>query len=170
MPHELTFSCYSRLPLLNRDRTRQWFVDSLADARTKWPIDVWAWVIMPEHVHLLVAPRESNVDIGRFQGKVKERVARNAIRWLEIHAPERLPRITVKEGPRTRRRFWQPGGGYDRNITEVDALYASLTYIHMNPVKRGLVTLPEDWAWSSARYYAGISPAHLQMDPTLPSF
>lgn len=168
MPRELTFSCYARLPLLSRDRTRQWFVDALATARQEWPIDLWVWVIMPEHIHLLVAPRESGLRVGEFLGQIKEQVSRNAMIWLESHAPEWLPRLTVREGKKNRRRFWQPGGGYDRNIAEVETLYACLNYIHLNPVKRGLVERAEDWEWSSARWYAGETPTLLDMDRTLP--
>jgi putative transposase len=168
MPRELTFSCFQRLPLLNRDRSCLWFADALNETRTHWPVDLWAWVIMPEHVHVLVAPRETKVAVGRFQGEVKERTARPAIAWLEQHAPAWLSRLTVREGTRVRRRFWQPGGGYDRNIDHYDTLLVSINYIHMNPVKRGLVERPEDWPWSSARWYAGIRPVVVEMDATFP--
>jgi REP-associated tyrosine transposase len=168
-PRELTFSCYRGYPFLARERTCQWLVDAVEDARQKWPIDLWAWVIMPEHVHLVLAPRKSLLKIGTFQGFVKERVARQAIRWLEQNASDWIPRITVREGSRTRRRFWQPGGGYDRNIESVDTLESMIDYIHLNPVRRGLVEKPVDWPWSSARWYAGIRPAILAIDETLPA-
>ena len=61
-------------------------------------------------------------------------------------------------------RFWQPGGGYDRNITSTEALRAVIDYIHANPVRRGLVARAEDWEWSSARWYAGLRPVKLEMD------
>jgi putative transposase len=66
-----------------------------------------------------------------------------------------------------RRRFWQPGGGYDRNITSTEALRAMIDYIHANPVRRGLVARPEDWEWSSARWYAGLRPVKLEMDDSV---
>ena len=115
MPHALTFSCYHRFQFLDRDRTRQWFVEALQIELLKWPIDLWAWVIMPEHVHLIVSPREPGISVGRFAGRVKEAVSRRAVVWLKEHSPEWLARITVVEGTKTRHRFWQPGGGYDRN-------------------------------------------------------
>jgi putative transposase len=136
-PHELTFSCFKGYQFLARDRVRQWFVESLNKTRRSWPVDLLAWVIMPEHVHLLVAPREQNVLIGEFQGEIKERVARIAIDWLERNSPEWISRITVKEGKRTRRRFWQPGGGYDRNVDDVATLLHMIGYFHLNPVRRG---------------------------------
>jgi putative transposase len=167
-PRELTFSCYRRLRLLDRDRTRRWFVEALEVARREWPIDIWAYVIMPEHVHLLVSPREKGVDIGAFQGRVKSVVAKTAIHWLEENAPQWLSRITVREGAILRRRFWQPGGGYDRNIVEWDTLANAIEYIHPNPVRRRLVKQTVDWEWSSARWYAGLRPVPIDMDATLP--
>jgi putative transposase len=168
-PRELTFSCYKGFQFFSRERTCAWFVEAVKQARDEWPVDLWAWVIMPEHVHLLVAPRESDVKIGHFQGTIKERVARQAIRWMELNAPQWIPRITVREGRTTRRRFWQPGGGYDRNVEKLETLQSMIDYFHLNPVRRGLVDRAVDWEWSSARWYAGMNPVHLPMDRTIPT-
>ena len=166
--YELTFSCYRRFPFLSRDRTREWFVEALNQAREKLAFDLWAWVIMPEHVHLLVSPNGSQTTIGKIRSHIKEPVARRAMNYLEINAPEWLQKITVSEGSRTRRRFWQPGGGYDRNCTEIATAHAMIDYIHLNPVRRGLVEQSTDWEWSSARWYAGLRPVPIEVDATLP--
>jgi putative transposase len=166
-PRELTFSCYHGYPFFSRDRTCQWFVDAVEAARQKWSFDLWAWVLMPEHVHLILALQEASLEVGTIQGFVKERVARQAIGWLEQNATSWIPRITVREGLRTRRRFWQPGGGYDRNIESVDTLENMIDYIHLNPVRRGLVKKAIDWPWSSARWYAGLRPAIIEIDTTM---
>ena len=123
-PRELTFSCYRQYAFLNRDLTRQWLCEALDQARTKFGFQLWAYVIMPEHVHLLVYPGDVPERMSDFLRAVKEPVARKAIAHLESTAPHWLERLTVPEGPRTRRRFWQPGGGYDRNITSMAALRA----------------------------------------------
>jgi len=119
---------------------------------------------MPEHVHVLVYPGDIPEQISAFLQALKEPVARKAIRYLKEQSPKWLARITVHEGRRARRRFWQPGGGYDRNITSTKALRAMIDYIHANPVRRGLVARAEDWEWSSARWYAGLRPVKLDMD------
>jgi putative transposase len=72
--------------------------------------------------------------------------------------------VTVQEGRRERHRFWQPGGGYDRNITSTEALRAMIDYLHANPVRRGLVARAEDRECSSARWFAGLRPVKLEMD------
>jgi putative transposase len=123
---------------------------------------------MPEHVHLLVWPRAPALKVGSIAGEIKEQVARKAIGYLAEYAPEWLPRITVREGSRVRRRFWQPGGGFDRNVTELATVHHMIDYMHANPVRRGLVERPEQWEWSSARWYAGIRPVAIEMDRTLP--
>jgi putative transposase len=107
---ELTFSCYRRFAFLNRDRTRAWFVEELEGARKKWSFDLWGYVLMPEHVHLLIYPRGS-AKAGYIAGQIKEAVGRKAIAYLKTNAPHWLPRITVKEGDRVRHRFWQPSDG-----------------------------------------------------------
>jgi putative transposase len=165
---ELVFSCYRRYPFLNRDRTRLWFLEALEAARDEWSFDLWAYVLMPEHVHLLMYPRDPRLEVGRIAGHIKEAVARRAITHMEAHAPQWLSRITVREGGRIRRRFWQPGGGYDRNVVEPSTAHAMAEYLHANPVRRGLVTAAEEWEWSSARWYAGLRPVRIEIDKTLP--
>ena len=166
---ELTFSCYRGYALLSRDRTRLWFFEELEAARRRWSFELWAYVLMPEHAHLLIYPHGPEPEAGIIAGGIKESVARLAIAYLEKNAPHWLPRITVREGKRIRRRFWQPGGGYDRNGTEPATVHQMIEYIHANPVRRGLVATAEEWEWSSARWYAGIRPVRIEMDRTLPS-
>lgn len=166
---ELTFSCYRRFKFLTRERTCQWFINSLIEARDEFAVDLWAYVIMPEHVHLLIYPREEAVQVGRVAGSIKESVARPAIQFLQQNAPQWIPRITVHEGKRIRRRFWQPGGGYDRNVVKLSTVEKMIDYIHSNPVRRGLVGRPEDWPWSSAGWYAGVRPVPIEMDATIPT-
>ena len=128
-PRELTFYCYRHFEFLGRDRTREWFCEALDEARTKFAIQLWAYVVMPEHVHVLVYPGDAPERMSGFLQAVKEPVARKAIGYLKSNAPAWLARVTVREGRRLRHRFWQPGGGYDRNITSTEALRAMIDYI-----------------------------------------
>jgi putative transposase len=189
-PRELTFSCYPHYAFLTRGRTREWFREALESSRREFRLQLWAYVVMPEHVHLFVVPNTrvtggiagpleqcpllgtpyeapsncSDDPIPKFLQALKEPVARQAIAYLRTAAPEWLERLQVTEGRRTRYRFWQPGGGYDRNVTGTVALRTMIEYIHANPVRRGLVARAEDWEWSSARWYAGIRPAWIEID------
>lgn len=162
--HELTFSCYRGLPLLARDRTRRWLIEAVEKARRALDYDVWAYVVMPEHAHLIVRPRRREYDIAEFRKAVKEPVGRQAIEYLEANAPEWLERLTRTRGTRTERLFWQSGGGYDRNITEPATLMRMIDYLHLNPVRRGLVEGARDWEWSSAGWYEGAGQTVLVPD------
>ena len=125
------------------------------EARSKFDFQLWAYVFMPEHVHLLVLPNRSEYKMSAILQAVKEPVGRKAIKFLREHAPEWLPRITVKHGQRLERRFWQAGGGFDNHATDPRVILAMIEYIHGNPVRRGLVNQPEDWKWSSAGWFEG---------------
>ena len=153
--HELTFSCFHRFAFLEAERTCQWLADALNEARVSLDFALWAYVFMPEHVHLMIYPRKKVYDIRTIRHAIKEPVGRKAIKHLRDHAPRWLPRITVRRGNRLERRFWQAGGGYDRNVWEPAAILAMIQYIHNNPVRRGLVARAADWKWSSAGWWAG---------------
>ena len=163
--HYLTFSCHKQLPLLNRDRTRQWVVDALDAARRKHEMSLWAYVIMPEHVHLLVHPRREVYSMQKFLFSCKRPVSWRAKQWLkEHHETEWLERLIVSRGGKPTFRFWLPGGGYDRNIIHAEGIRAAIDYIHGNPVRRGLLEAPEDWWWSSAGFWSGETDVPLRMD------
>ncbi len=168
--HELTFTCFRALPLLSRDRTRGWMVDAVGRARMRYAFDLWAYVIMPEHVHLLIFPRSDDYRISRVLTAIKWPVAHWALDYLRTHAPSWIERLTDRQpSGRVATRFWQRGGGYDRNITRESTLAGVIQYVHDNPVRRGLVDRAADWDWSSAAWYQGRQDVPLVMDDTLPT-
>ena len=147
--HYLTFSCFHRQPFLDLDTPRHWLMDSLNKARTKIAFDLWAWVIMPEHVHLLVWPREG-APVSEVLRHVKLPVTKKAFLWAPREHPGLLAQMADKDPKgKTAYRFWQRGGGYDRNIWSATETHEKIGYIHANPVRRGLVARPQDWPWSS---------------------
>lgn len=151
--HELTFTCYRRYPFLAKDRTCRWLADAINAACLELDYQLWAYVFMPDHVHLIVYPNRAEYDIADLRKQIKAPVAKQAINHLQQHAPEWLPRITRQRGSRTERLFWQSGGGYDRNIEDPRLLSRMIDYLHDNPVRKGLVDRPADWAWSSAAWH-----------------
>ena len=104
-PRELTFSCCRPYAFLGRDRTRAWLCEALDEAGAKFGFQLWAYVLMPEHVHALVYPGDVPQRMSLFLQAVKEPVARKANRYLKSNAPEWLARVTVHAGPRLRHRF-----------------------------------------------------------------
>lgn len=147
--HELTFSCYHNKPFLLSERIRIYLVDSIIAGREKYKFDLWAYVFMPDHVHLLICPIETQYSISEILLSIKQPVSRRTIGFLKANNHSGLKHLAT--GQKTRPyRFWQKGGGYDRNITKVETLIEAVRYIHNNPVRKGLVEMPEQWYYSSA--------------------
>lgn len=127
--HFLTFSCHGRLPYLSSPTARNLFEDALERTRKKYNFLVIAYVVMPEHVHLLLAEPP--------QGKVED-----AVKSIKLSVS-----LRSKQKP-----FWMPRY-HDRNIFTAKAYSATIRYIHRNPVKRGLAETPDGWNWSSFQHY-----------------
>ena len=151
--HHLTFCCYRHFKFLLAERTCNWLAESINEARAELSFDLWAYVFMPEHVHMVVHPRDSEYDIARIGKAIKSPVGRKAIKHLRAEAPDWIPKITRRRGKRLERLFWKSGGGHDRNIVYPRTLTRMIDYIHMNPVRRGLVERADAWWWSSAAWY-----------------
>jgi putative transposase len=128
--HFVTFSCFHRLSHLDSPEARDLFESSLECTRRRYSFVVVGYVVMPEHVHLLVGEPLTGMLAGALQA-LKLSVARR----------------------RTERPFWQ-ARYYDFNVHTEAKRVEKLRYMHRNPVVRGLVAKPEDWAWSSFRHYA----------------
>ena len=161
--HALTFSCFGRRAFLGRDRTRWYVVQAIERARSKHAFHLWAYAIMPEHVHLLIWPMQEAYSISDILQSIKQSVSRKAINWLKDNYPEGLKHLATGQ-PSKPYQFWQDGGGYDRNIRNARALREMIKYVHDNPVSRGLIGRPEDWAWSSAKDWAGLGAGPIQID------
>ena len=150
----ITFSCYRRLRLFDNDRIKDHFVDALCKTTVTRNISVLAWVVMPEHVHLIVFSDADGV-ITPFLQKLKDPFARTVIaRWRKLEAPI-LPRLLTRSGDT---HFWQPGGGFDRNVIG-NELIEKIGYIHKNPITRGLSPDSISWRWSSAAAYRALPGA-----------
>jgi putative transposase len=104
-PRELTFCCYRHYAFLGRDRTREWFCEALDEGRTEFAFQLWAYVVMPEHVPVLLYPGDAPEQMSDFLQALKEPVAGKAIRPLKENAPEWVARVSVREGRRLRHRF-----------------------------------------------------------------
>jgi len=152
----LTFSCYRRAPVFLDPRCADLFLDVLAQARERLNFDVLAYVVMPEHVHVLIAP-QGEYSIASILRGIKQPSATRILTHVEKHSPVIADRLRLpKKGGSFERRCWQAGGGYDRNVVTMEYAQNLVDYIHHNPVRRGLCSHPEEYEWSSyAAYYGG---------------
>ncbi len=161
--HELTFSCYENRPFLARNRTCDWLVEAITLARGKQDFDLWAYVFMPNHVHLVIWPRREAYSVSGILQTIKHPVSRKAIGYLSGHNPDGLRALATGQKSRPYR-FWQKGGGYDRNITQVDTLVQAIRYIHNNPVRKELVDRADGWHYSSAADWEGTGSGPIPLD------
>ena len=84
-------------------------LQALQLGRAQGKYDLWAYVIMPEHVHVVVWPH-SGVKVSQILTTLKQSVSKRAILWLRDHAPEFVQRLKdVQPNGRSAYRFWQPG-------------------------------------------------------------
>ena len=127
--HFITFSCYHRRPLFTTNTSKQTFETALERVRGSFGLLIYGYVVMPEHVHLLVS-------------EPHEALLAKAIQALKLS-------VSVRQGQRP---FWQ-ARYYDFNVWSEAKRIEKLRYIHRNPVRRGLVSCPEQWPWSSFRHY-----------------
>jgi putative transposase len=138
-------------------------LESICRAKAVHGFQLHAWVIMPEHVHLLLRPGRDRGEssIERCLRLMKLSVSCLVLpRWKKQNAPI-LDRIRLADGSL---RFWQKGGGFDRNVRDEGELSRTIKYIHLNPVERGLVEKPEDWKWSSVRWWSGLRDGEVPCD------
>ncbi len=131
--HFITFSCYHRKPLLLRPEAKDVFERVLEQVRSRHTLAIAGYVLMPEHVHLLV-DEPPVTPLATVLQVLKQTTSRHLKAKKEQH-------------------FWQTRY-YDFNVSSHAKYLGKLRYIHRNPVRRGLVDRPEDYPWSSFRRYA----------------
>ena len=132
--HFLTISCYRRQRFFDSPGARRIFEVQLERVRRWYGFIVAGYVVMPEHVHLLVSEPERkplSVAIQMLKQLTSAKIGRNS----------------------SDKRFWQRRY-FDFNVHASAKRIEKLRYMHRNPVARGLCTRPEDWEWSSFRHYA----------------
>jgi putative transposase len=140
--HFVTFCSYHRRPLFATDVAKRTFEAALERVRHSYGLCVYGYVVMPEHVHLLIGePQRVALDV--------------AIKSLKQGVSRRL----IGEAAH----FWQKRY-YDFNIRDYSQFQEKLRYIHRNPVARELCTRPEEWEWSSFRHYATGCEGRVQIE------
>jgi putative transposase len=145
--HFITCSCYHHQPWLNSASRRDLFLSILEETRQRYRFVVLGYVVMPEHFHLLISEPQVG-DPSKVMQVVKQRFA------------QRVLRRSRRKRNADQSSLWEPGPVhvwqarfYDFNVWKKHKRVEKLRYMHRNPVKRGLVTEPQQWPWSSFRDY-----------------
>ena len=131
--HFITFSCYKRQPFLETHQAKDTVQHILEETRQRQRLCIAAYVLMPEHIHLLTDEPAIGT-LASFLQIFKQRTA------CDLKSPDQ-------------KRFWQLRY-YDFNVNSEAKRIEKIRYIHRNPVVRGLVSSPEEYRWSSFCHYA----------------
>jgi putative transposase len=137
IPHHVTQRGNRRQPTFFGDADYALYLGLLGHWCRKRGTAVWAWCLMPNHVHLVLVPADKN--------GLRAALAPTHTRYTA--------EINLRQG--WRGHLWQ--SRFASFPMEEGHLHACLRYVELNPVRAGLVERPEDWRWSSARVHLGLS-------------
>ncbi len=170
--HFWTINCYRQLDFFWSDSMKKIAVGSLRALQRRFGICLIGYVVMPDHVHVLLYPHR------RGSGKPVpvSTLARLFRKSVEHHGRNRLRAVWERQG-----RLWtEPLNAWARGRLGTDAIWdkratdfvvgreetllEKLNHCHRNPVRRGLVRAPGEWAWSSFRYDEWEASRVLPMD------
>jgi len=143
--HFVTFCCYHRRSLFTTDESRRVFENALERVRRSFRLRVYGYVVMPEHIHLLVSEPERTGPLKPKSGLNGSPSLAEALKSLKQGVARRL----IGDADH----FWQKRY-YDFNVRNHEQFVEKLHYIHWNPVNAGLCERPEDWPWSSFLHHA----------------
>jgi putative transposase len=165
----ITSSVYRRLKPFESHRLRCEFVETLRQLRQEMGFLLIGWVLMPEHFHLLLKPQPADSTSGVMQ-ELKKRTAEGIASILTQNQTHpwcrkmlRGLRLPPSAHSDSYYRLWQRRF-YPFGIYSEKKRLEKLNYMPNNPVKRALVRSPEEWPWSSFRFYYLNDSSLLSMD------
>ncbi|NLI17180.1 MAG: hypothetical protein GX409_12930 [candidate division Zixibacteria bacterium] len=125
---------------MENERAKEILVKQFIESRLKYKYRLLGYVIMPEHVHLVILPPDI-MKLGLVVREIKSKMAREYF-------------STEQKSTSGKNVFWQKRC-YDHNCRNTESVKEKITYCHNNPVKRGLVSEPGEYKWSSYNWYMG---------------
>jgi len=158
----ITFCTRNRFPIFVNDILRSILADAIDRMRIRTGFRLLGYVIMPEHVHLIIVPA-GDMKIGSVIGEIKRISAKRILQLIKEGYSDLAGKLTITDHGRKKFALWQPRC-YDHNCRTTKSILDKLTYCHNNPVKRGLVGSPGEWRWSSHNYYSGMRNILIEID------
>lgn len=148
-PYFSTSTNIDWFPLLKPDPTKLVIIDSLKYLQKHVGLKIFAYVIMHNHLHLIISSRNPGKHISNF----KSFTARTIIDYYKDNKDFMILRKMEAARPKYRNdrnyKFWQEGY-HPKQIISMEMFKQKIDYIHLNPVRKGYVDSPEKWKWSSA--------------------
>ena len=152
-PHFITCTVLHWIPIFTRPETVEIILDCLRYLQ-KEGLNIYAYVILENHIHLIAQSEQLDKDITRF----KSYTATQILIYLKKNGVKNIldQLAFYKKAHKLDRnyQFWQEGV-HPELIQNEAMMHQKIEYVHNNPVKRGYVDAAEHWRYSSARVYAG---------------
>lgn len=161
----ITTVVQDRLPILTRPTYIISLIDSLNFYRYKLEFKLFGYVIMPDHLHLLIWPY-GDASVSDIMRDYKKFTSVRLIRQARVEQNElwlkKFEEFGEKKG-RSQHKVWQDSY-WDKNVYSPHFLRQKLNYIHRNPVRADLVKNPEDYPYSSYRNYVNGDDTLIEVD------
>ena len=158
----ITFSCHRRMNLFLERNSFLLFLHSLDRLRQKYSFRLLGYVIMPNHVHLVIYP-SVEMALGHVMGELKAHSAFHIIRRWKLYDKALLKKLEVMRNGKSVYALWQRRC-YDHNCRSVGDVREKINYCHNNPVRARLVSDPGEWLWSSYRWYSGYKDGPIEIN------
>jgi putative transposase len=132
-----------RRPLFAQESARRCLHQTIGETQARWPFDLTAVVLLPDHLHCIWKLPEDDADYSTRWACIKKAFSRL---WLASGGAETAvsrARQAHRETGVWQRRFWE------HTIRDEDDFLHHVNYIHYNPIKHGLARCPHAWPWSS---------------------
>jgi putative transposase len=147
----LTSVAHNRLPVFQTDAIKAVVADAFNEARTSAGFMIFGYVIMPDHSHVVTDSARSIADTLRFLNGIS---AKRIIEFLKEHGHESsLAKLRIQERGKQHRLTVYEHHPNAMRITGEDALMQKINYMHLNPIRAGLVSHPDEYLYSSARQW-----------------
>ncbi len=153
-PHFLTCTIVGWLPLLSRPPIAQIVLDSWRFLQDHDRLELYAYVIMESHVHLIASSGDLAKEIGHFRSFTARKIIDLLTERNNQDILQQLASHKLKHKVDRPYQVWQDGS-HPQLIQGEGMMRQKVTYIHYNPVRQGLADDPALWLYSSARNYAG---------------
>jgi putative transposase len=148
LPHFITFCTHRSIPILRESCFCKAVYRAIVAVTSEQRCKLIAWVVMPEHVHLVLYPAEET-DIGQLIGEIKTRSSVQIHKTLLQQNGPAINRFMVNRNGTTKFALWRRRC-YDRNCRDEDEMNEKIQYCHWNPVRRRIAESPDRYRWSSA--------------------
>jgi len=142
---------HNRLPIFRTDAIKQVVCNAFDEARISGGIMIFAFVIMPDHTHVLTDNAREMRDVLRFLNGIS---AKRIIDYLKAQGHEEsLAKLRIQDRGKEHKHSVYEHHPNALRITGEDAFMQKVNYIHLNPVRSGLVEQPDEYRFSSARQW-----------------